>query len=117
LYFSYFARGLCGVRRMSDCFLVVLMGRMYQVSVGITPEGRKKRPTSTLFERNATRHAVSAASTQLASGNAPTHQIGKLVPFTNSLLHFFDSLDINNSPRADVWQPVVFLNLSGHPGI
>jgi hypothetical protein len=30
---------------------------------------------------------------------------------------FSYSSDINNSPRADVWQPVVFLNLSGHPGI
>jgi hypothetical protein len=36
LYFSYFARVLCGVRRMSDCSLVDLIGRMYQVSVGIT---------------------------------------------------------------------------------
>jgi hypothetical protein len=51
---------------------------------------------------------------------APTdnsHQISKLPPFSNSPLHFFPALDINNSPRADVWQPVVFLNLSGRPGI
>ena len=36
LYFSYLAFLLCGVRRMSGWWLVALMGRMYQVSVGIT---------------------------------------------------------------------------------
>ena len=35
LYFSYFERGFCGVRRMSGWAWVARMGRMYHVSVGM----------------------------------------------------------------------------------
>jgi hypothetical protein len=52
-----------------------------------------------------------------ASDGQNLNQISKLLLLSNTPLHFFAGLDINNSPRADVWQPVVFLNLSWHPGI
>jgi hypothetical protein len=52
-----------------------------------------------------------------ASYGPNLNQISKLLRLSNSPLHFSPALDINNSPRADVWQPVVFLNLSWHPGI
>ena len=41
LYLSYLAFLLWGVRRMSGWWFVALMGRMYQVSVGITYAAKK----------------------------------------------------------------------------
>jgi hypothetical protein len=68
-------------------------------------------------------HMPSALNDSVPARDERSTQLQNLRQFvnlslcSNSPLRFFGSLDINNSPRADVWQPVVLLNLSWHPGI
>jgi hypothetical protein len=83
-------------------------------AVGVVQKiGTPARAKEPYAEARSTIRSWDGRSTQLQN----LRRFDKVVLCSNTPLHFFARLDINSSPRADVWQPVVFLNLSWHPGI